>query len=90
MQTGSGAGRCSAGGRIIDSAMSSASSITVPTAQTANLGLDATQRRREHRECHRFALLHPAARACASVQNHRSPFAVSMRVLAYHAPPGTW
>ena len=32
----------------------------------------------------------PATRASASVQNHRSPFAVSMRVFAYDAPTGTW
>ena len=39
---------------------------------------------------HRFARRHPAARASASVQNHRSPFAVSMRGFAYEYPPGTW
>ena len=33
---------------------------------------------------------HPAARASASEQNHRSPFEVSIRVLSYHCPPGTW
>ena len=32
--------------------------------------------------CHRFARRHPAARACGSLQTHRSPFAVSMRVRA--------
>ena len=59
-------------------------------ALAAERGLDATQRRREHGECHRFARLHPADWAFASLQNHLSPFAVSMRVFAYERPPGTW
>ena len=51
-----------------------------------------TRERRNNggKERHRFARRHPAARACASEQNQRSPFEVSMRVLAYHCPPGTW
>ena len=32
----------------------------------------------------------PRARASLSVRNPRSPVAVSIRVFAYEAPPGTW
>ena len=43
-------------------------------------GTEGGERQGRNTGIHRFALLHPAARACDSEQNQRSPFDVSMRV----------